>query len=204
MKIPRSSVFVAWVDVTWAVLIAVIGLWILTMLLVNPPTKNDGDIKPRADFLITIEWDDNSRSDIDLWMKGPNDEIISFSNKSQNGIFLDRDDLGYDSDVITLKDGTTRIINVNQETITIRGFQPGDYVFNAHFYRGAQSEKIKVIVIKLEPYKIVYTGNIVLEKTGQEKTLVSFNINKEGFIKNISERQIFFVNKTTDTMGGIK
>lgn len=197
MKQVKSSVFIAFTDVTWAVLIAVLGLWILTLFLINPPTKNDGDIKPRADFLITLEWEDQSTSDIDLWMKGPNNELISFGNKSQNGIFLDRDDLGIDSDAVTLKDGTVKYVRINQETITIRGFQPGEYVFNAHFYRGDKPEKLKVTVIKLEPYKILYSNSeIVIDVVGQEKTLISFNIQNDGYVHGISERQINFVNKT--------
>lgn len=194
MKRPSSSVFIAFTDVTWAVMIAVLGLWILTLFLVNPPTKNDGDIKPRADFLITMEWDDDSRSDVDLWLKGPNGELISFSNKSQNGMFLDRDDLGLDSDAITLKDGTVKVVRVNQETITIRGFQPGEYVFNAHYYRGDKPEKLKVTVIKLDPYKIVYTNSeIMIETMGQEKTLISFTIQNDGSVRNVSEKQQNFI-----------
>ncbi|MCU7849743.1 MAG: hypothetical protein KZQ89_17465 [Candidatus Thiodiazotropha sp. (ex Lucinoma kastoroae)] len=48
-------------------------------MFLNPPAKT-GIINPKADFLISVTWADNSPDDIDTWMEGSNGQLIWFKN----------------------------------------------------------------------------------------------------------------------------
>ncbi len=57
-------------------LFSILVLVLLAIVAVSTPEeskkKDDlGKIIPKAEFLITLTWDDNSRDDVDLYVKGP-------------------------------------------------------------------------------------------------------------------------------------
>jgi hypothetical protein len=193
---------IPWVDIYANVAGMMAALFFLTFLLLVSQTKNqnEGAIMPKADFLITLDWNVASDVDIDLWVKDPEGKLVSFVNKSITGMFLDRDDLGYRHDIIKNHDGTETKIEINQEVVTIRGFKPGRYVVNAQYYNSRlerldSSEKLSIVVIKLQPFGYIFKkSDIEIKGQGSEVTLVSFELDSKGNVINVSTETELFVN----------
>lgn len=198
MKQRGHSSLIAWLDLWMNIACTAVALFVITSLFmaVNDPKKTEEGVMPKADFLITLDWNPKTGNDIDLWARDPNGEIVGFRRKSGPGMFLDRDDTGHTHDIIKNKDGTSTVIEINQEVVTIRGFRPGRYTFNVHFYSGSGTETLAISILKLQPFGYVYQKkDILLDKEGQEKTLVTIEIDKDGKIVSIDETPDLYVNK---------
>lgn len=197
MKHKQHGSLVPWVDVFANLALAFCLCFILAFISITDKLKqNEAGVQPKADFLITLEWNPKSDADIDLWVKDPDGKIVGFPNKSIGGVFLDRDDMGGNVDTITRADGTSMKIEINQEVMTIRGFKKGRYTVAAHYYRGREPEKLDISVLKLQPFGYVYkkTG-IPIEQAGQEVTLLSFEIDHNGNVVSLNTNPNFFVNR---------
>ena len=48
----------------------------------------------KAEYIITVDWDDSLEDDVDLWVRDPNGEIVSYLQKDAGWLHLDRDDRG--------------------------------------------------------------------------------------------------------------
>ena len=48
----------------------------------------------KAEYIITVDWKDSLPDDIDLWVKDPNGEIVSYLKKDAGWLSLDSDDQG--------------------------------------------------------------------------------------------------------------
>ena len=153
----------------------------------NPVAKK-GIIDPKAEYIITIAWPDNSPDDVDTWVEDPNGNIIWFRNREAGLVHLDRDDRGQVNDTINVN-GTEIQNPLNQEVVTVRGVVPGEYVVNVHYYATETQQPLPVTVkvSKVKPaLEIVYYGDTLLEKKGDEKTAVRFVIDKSGKVTQIS------------------
>jgi hypothetical protein len=104
---------------------------------------------------------------------------------------LDRDDRGIFADKMNV-DGA-RISNpINQETVTIRALQSGEYVVNLLHYQANYDEPltVNVKVEKLNPeVELVYYGSHELEGVGDEKTAVRFTVDAKKNISNVNQMQ---------------
>ena len=101
---------------------------------------------------------------------------------------LDRDDRGMTNDML-LVDGKEVINPLNQEVVTIRGFVPGEYVVNLHYYKAENERPVNanVSVAKVNPkLEVVYFGSVELEHQGQEATAVRFNVSKDGEVTKVN------------------
>lgn len=169
---------------------------LIVMLKPITETKKKSEVEPKAEFLITLEWEKNSDGDVDLWAQGPGNDIVFFRSRESGNMHLDRDDLGTSTDTIMI-DGETQIINLNRETITIRGIAPGWYIINIHYYRssGEKSLQTTVNVIKINPYQSVQISEILLIDQGEEHTIIRFKLDKEGKIieKNYLSKKLFSI-----------
>ena len=71
-----------------------------------------------------------------------------------------------------------KVVNpLNQEVVTIRGFAPGEYTVNVHYYETKNGEPINVnvSVVKVNPRaEVVYYGTVTLQRKGDEATAVRF------------------------------
>ena len=97
---------------------------------------------------------------------------------------LDRDDRGNYRDTIVV-DGTPIENPLNQETVTVRGIVPGEYVVNIFHYSATTNEPVPVHVKieKLNPtVTVLYYETINLNRTGQEETVARFVIDESGYI----------------------
>lgn len=162
-------------------------LFLIAIMFMNPVAKK-GIIDPKAEYIITIAWPDNSPDDVDTWVEDPNGNLIWFRNREAGLVHLDRDDRGLVNDTINVN-GEEIQNPLNQEVITIRGVVPGEYIVNVHYYATETGLPLPVTVkvSKVNPaLEIVYYGDILLEKKGDEKTAVRFVIDKSGKVSQIS------------------
>ena len=174
-------------DLLFNSLLAFTLLFLITILFLNPPAKT-GIIDPKAEFIITIKWDDNSPDDIDTWVEDPNGAVVWYKQPEIDLLHLDRDDRGLENDSIWV-DGKEIINPLNQEVITLRGVVPGQYIVNVHYYetKSFRDVNVEVRVVKVNPtLEVVYYGNLVLNERGEEKTAVRFTVEREGAVSNVN------------------
>ena len=197
---PQYKSTLAFTDLLFNILIGFAFMFIIAFLLINPVEK-DAEIEAKAEFMIIMEWDDQSAYDIDLWMADPVGNIVGFPNMHAGLLHLDKDDLGQSNDTVILADGSTKIIYLNREVMTIRGIVPGEYIVNNHLYsmkadanKGGPME-VTTRVIKLNPYGEVHTGIVTLLAHGAEETVIRFTINPEGFVTSKNHRKKRFAGR---------
>jgi hypothetical protein len=186
-------------DLLFNVLIGFVMLFIIAFLLINPITKK-ADIPVKAEFIITIEWEDESSDDIDLWMQRDNGPPVGFSRKEGAPLHLDRDDLGSVNDTVLI-DGRATFIKVNRETMTIRGIVPGDYYIAAHYYSKRKGQvdplNVTITVIKVNPFQQVYSITKQMMNVRTIEKWPGISIDSDGKITNI-----FNHNRKVAPMGG--
>ncbi len=198
---------VAFIDILFNILIGFVFLFLIAFLLINPITKKNDIISP-AEFLIVLSWPPELNDDIDLWMKGPGGETVGFRSKEVGIFHLERDDLGSANDTIDYLEKTI-LVTKNQETIAIRGIYPGEYLVSVMYYatydfnNPKKNIPINVEVVKINPYKIIYSENKTLTSIGQTLNFMSFRINKEGQVYAVRETQVSAVPFARDTPGGL-
>ena len=187
----------AFTDLLFNVLIGFAFLFIIAFILINP-VEETKKIDSKAEFMVIMEWPDDSKYDIDLWMQDPLKNIAGFPNREAGFLHLDRDDLGVANDVITLENGEFMRLEQNREIMTIRGIVPGEYIVNSHFYSAKASPynvtktDVKYSVIKINPYREIDIGMVTLDKPGAEATMLRFTVDKNGYVttKNRLQKRI--------------
>jgi len=191
----RSRTYLSFIDFLFILLLAFISMFILALLLINPITKKS-EIERKAEYIITLEWEDKSHDDIDMWIEDPVGNILSFRNKVAGLMHLDKDDLGQINDIIYLPDGTRQVIELNREVATFRGWIKGEYVVNVHLYTKRQQEDAQVIVtmLRVNPYKLLWEEHLSLSTRGQEHTVRRFTLNLQGDIIRTSKVEKLFIN----------
>ena len=174
----------AFTDVLFNVLLGFALMFIASLLLMQDPSK-DGKTDPKAEVLITVRWPDRHPDDVDTIVEGPHGDILWYNNRDTALMHLDRDDRGLFADRVVL-DGVVVSNPINQETVTLRALQPGEYVVNVLHYREPLPVDIKVE--KLNPeVSLVYYGRRNLEGTGDEQTALRFTIGEGGEVLGTNE-----------------
>ena len=174
-------------DLLFNALLGFTFLFLVAIMFMNPEAKS-GLIDPKAEYILTITWEDNSPDDIDTWVEDPEGQVIWFRSPEAGLLHLDRDDRGLINDTITIN-GEVVKNPLNQEVVTIRGVVKGEYVVNLHYYASETLKAVDVNIrlVKVNPaFKIIYYGTVNLEKVGDEKTALCFKIGGDGKIYNIN------------------
>ena len=119
-------------------------------------------------------------ADVDLWVQGPGDIPVGYSNKGGALFNLLRDDLGK----------TLDLSSINHESAYSRGNQAGEYVINAHAYRIDPKNPPPFSVEAVVSTKIENDGvtqivpilftQAVIRYQGQELTLARFELSDKG------------------------
>jgi hypothetical protein len=183
----RFKSMTAFLDMLWILLAGFGAMFIIAFMLIQPPAKN-ADVIKKAEFIITLEWEPTSEDDLDIWIRDPLGNVVSFRQKSAGLMNLEKDDLGKSNDSFTDENGNVHTILLNKEVITLRGVVAGEYEVMIHVYlRMYQQGKpnisqsnLSVEVIKINPYGIVYKNNYTYNKRGQEISIVRFSIASDG------------------------
>ncbi len=183
-------------DLLFNALLGFTFLFLVAIMFMNPEAKT-GIIDPKAEYIITVTWEDFSPDDIDTWIEDPDGNVVNFQNSEAGLIHLDRDDRGMLNDTISIS-GKEVENPLNQEIVTIRGVVKGEYVVNLHYYQSETSKPVKVNVrlAKVNPaLEVVYYGVVMLEEH-EERTAFRFKITNTGEISGVN-----FIPKKLVTLG---
>ena len=174
-------------DLLFNTLLAVVMLFAVAMMVMNPKAKT-GVIDAKAEFIITVTWPDLNPNDLDTWVQDPGGNLVWFRAREGGMMHLDRDDRGLSNDTITIN-GQQVVNPLNQEVVTIRGFAPGEYTVNLHYYETKNGEPVtaKVSVVKVNPRAVVvYYGEVLLQRKGDEVTAARFTVDRDGQVTGVN------------------
>jgi hypothetical protein len=176
------------------IMLALAGFVTLVMIVlahVRPEARaaasQDSATMPGS-VMIEAHWQGDLDADIDLWVQGPGDVPVGYSNKGGGLFNLLRDDLGKQMD----------LSEQNYEVSYSRGLLPGEYAVNLHLYRNRstlQSIPVKVVAsVKKGPNKVakqVLVSDIKIDREGQEKTVFRFRLDDDGGLVQDSVTTLF-------------
>ena len=162
--------------------LALAGLVVCVILIlphINPAKavpRPEGQ-EPPGNVVVELRWPDPIDADVDLWVQGPGDVPVGYSNKGGRLFNLLRDDLGHRGDVSGL----------NYEVAYSRGIVPGEYVVNVHLYRdNSNALPIPVtLVVSVKPSvaesaRQILARTIELGREGEERTVFRFRLDERG------------------------
>ncbi len=174
-------------DLLFNTLLAFVMLFAIAMVAMNPKAKT-GVIDAKAEFIVTVSWPDLNPNDIDTWVQDPAGRLVWFRAREAGLMHLDRDDRGVVNDTLVV-DGRTVVNPLNQEVVTVRGFAPGEYTVNLHYYesRNGEAVPVNVSVVKVNPRaQVVYYGAVTLARKGDEATAVRFTVDRAGSVTDVN------------------
>jgi hypothetical protein len=150
--------------------------------------KTDG-IKPKAEYLISADWDVMLDSDVDLWVVNPSRKPIFYGSRQVGCADLDHDSLGFQTSVIALADGSTVRAASNKEVTSVRCFEPGRWDVGVNLYsdrelaKARKDIKVHVEIVGLNPeVRTVFAGDVALDRVGETVNVVSFEMDRDGKI----------------------
>ena len=165
-------------------------LFFIALLAMNPEAK-EGKIESKAEFIITMTWPDDHPDDIDLYVEDPLGNIVWYHVREGGFLVLDRDDRGSANNTLTV-DGRKLTSPFRQETISIRGIVPGEYVVNVHYFLATRGGPVPTVVKveKINPVvEVVSHDTIMLNRMGEEKTAVRFKLDTSGKVVDVNHRE---------------
>jgi len=152
-------------------------MFFIAFAMLNKPAES-GKVDPKAEMLVTVTWEDNNPDDVDSYVQDPAGNIVWYNQREAGLMHLDRDDRGMFKDVILFND--KEVINpLNQEIVSFRGLEDGEYVVNIVHYiaNGTAPLPVKVKVEKLNPtVEVIYYETLELKGAGDEQTAVRFTL----------------------------
>ena len=172
----------AFVDLLFNIVVGITFLFLIAFIMIKPPTKQEAVITPKAEYIITMEWPDNVDDDMDLWVAGPTGKV-GFARKEDGVMTLERDDRGIARDTIKVGDNVV-IAEGNKEVVSIRAKVAGEYFVTGVMYDRAnpiaKPIPVRVEVLQLNPYQLLYTQTIIFSEKGESRDYYSFKINEDG------------------------
>jgi hypothetical protein len=175
-------------DMLFNMLIAFVFCFIVALLAMNPKALKAGDIPAKAEFIINMSWPDMDPNDLDTWVQDPAGELVWFRAREAGLMHLDRDDRGLSNDVVIVN-GKQVVNPLNQEVVTLRGLEPGEFTVNVHYYESKNGKPVEVTVsvIKVNPRAdVVFYGQVQLARKGDEATAVRFTVLPDGNVTNVN------------------
>jgi hypothetical protein len=168
-------------DVITLALLGFVALVIIMLPHINPPLKKDEakSIDPPGNVIVEARWDDKVDADVDLWVQGPEDVPVGYSNLSGQLFSLLRDDIGKRNDASDL----------NYENTYSRGIRPGEYIVSLHMYFNRANvwpikAKVLVSLVKMRGTtrytEQILVSDVKLTRLGEEKTVFRFKLDKDG------------------------
>ena len=153
----------------------VIGAVALAHIAKKDDDQSKGQTPP-GNVIVEMFWHKDTDADVDLWVQGPGDVPVGYSNKSGMIFNLVRDDLGKGGDPNSM----------NYEVSYGRGHWPGEYVVNAMLFRSRDNKYPVPVQIKVslqnrqgEVHQALQS-NVELRFEGQETTAFRFRIDEKG------------------------
>ena len=177
-------------DMLMAMIAVYAFLFIIAYALIKPADQKPG-VEMKAEYMLTLEWPEGSRDDLDLHLLLPDEKRVNFKSREVEHAMLDHDDIGING-VYLGADGREVRIPEHKEVITLRAIVPGTYVANVHVYRdngnlpGSRSDAklpfpARVRLVKLNPrVEELAIAEVVLSHVGEQKTAFQFTIADSG------------------------
>ena len=172
-------------DLLFNALLGFAFIFAIAFMLINS-SEETGNIRSNAEILISVQWPDDHPDDVDAIVEDPQGSLVWYHNRDSGLMHLDRDDRGNLADNLNIN-GEVVSNPINQETITVRGLQSGEYIINLLHYKSNFKEPLPVTVKveKLNPsVELVYYGEHFLNGVGDEMTALRFYVDSQ---KNISD-----------------
>lgn len=153
-------------------------LFIMVLLQLDEPGKKAADAAPPpGNVIVEVSWPDEMATDVDLWVQGPGDVPVGYSNKGGKLFNLLRDDLGVQNDTS----------GQNYEVSYSRGLVSGEYIVNLHLYRNNPGKLPVpcVVTVSTKPSdnigsKEILKTRVELKALGQELTVFRFKLDANG------------------------
>ncbi len=164
-------------DVIMLALLGFVTLVLLMLPHLNPEAVAEEAARSPGNVFVEIRWPDETDADVDLWVQGPGDRPVGYSNKAGGLFNLLRDDLGHRVDVTGL----------NYESTYSRGVVAGEYTINVHLFQNpTRTYPIEVAVgvsVKRaadKPMRQILATRVSLTHAGQETTAFRFELDDAG------------------------
>lgn len=179
----------AYRDLLTALMVVFMALGLLS-IIASQRLKTIEGVQP-GQLLVQMTWKNGSTSDIDLWVKSPDDEPVGYTRAAGKTCDLLRDDLGRAMDL------TSHAI----ELTVCRDPPPGEYLINVHLYNihlakayGGVPEQtwdevmkkelpmpVTVLITKADKknpghMKKILEKEVMLDHAGQELTVARFEL----------------------------
>ena len=199
LRLRKYSSNISFLDTFLLTLIGITAILAIVVKLINP-IADQGKIDPVTELMLTLEWDSKIPPDLDIHVKTPNDDVISFRYKDNGWMVLDRDDLGHSSDRYRVNDEWITVPK-NLEVINVNAKVPGEYVVNVHYYSAGppyfwadvpqnliplkESMEYTVELIDMHPFNVVYSTKMSGLTLRKEQTVMTFVVNEEGNVEDI-------------------
>ena len=185
LKSEEQDVFT---DLLFNALLGFAFMFAIAFMLINS-SEESGNINTKAEVLISVQWPDEHPDDVDAVVEDPQGKLVWYHNRDSGLMHLDRDDRGNLADNINLT-GDVVSSPINQETITVRGLQTGEYVINLLHYKSNFKEPLPVTVKveKLNPsVELIYYGQHFLNGVGDEITALRFFVNGDKEVSDTNQ-----------------
>lgn len=196
----------AFIDLLINVLTGMVFLFMITTLLITTKVKEqDAGVKKDAQYIITMSWPNNINCDVDIWVKDPQNRVVSYQAKDVGIMHIERDDQGWVNDFMAyLKLQPSQQLN-NSETWVLRGKLAGKFTVNIHLYSCAINDKsvplgqvvevpVTLELTQLNPnIKKILTKTITLKKVWEEITAFNFVLNGKNNVESITDEQVDLV-----------
>lgn len=199
LRLRKYNSNISFLDTFLLTLIGITAILAIVVKLINP-IADDGKIDPVTELMLTLEWNPILPPDLDIHVKTPNGDIVSFRNKDNGWMVLERDDLGSSSDKYVIN-GELLVVKKNMEVINVNAIVPGEYVVNVHYYgQGTRADwnfvpsellstkddmEYTVTLMDMHPFNILYTSNMKNIMVRKEQTVMTFVVNEEGNVEDI-------------------
>lgn len=185
LKSEEQDVFT---DLLFNALLGFAFMFAIAFMLINS-SEEEGNINTKAEVLISVQWPNEHPDDVDAVVEDPQGKLVWYHNRDSGLMHLDRDDRGNLADNINIK-GDVVSSPINQETVTVRGLQSGEYVINLLHYKSNFKEPLPVTVKveKLNPtVELIYYGQHFLNGVGDEITALRFLVNGDKEVAEINQ-----------------
>jgi len=168
-------------------LLGFVFLFVTSFLQINVKAEQAGVVL-KAEYIVTLTWDDKSSDDVDMWLEDPVGNIVFFKSQEAGLMHLDRDDVGHRKDFISLRSGQVIDVESNFEVLSIRGFIPGEWTLNLHMFAKRDTAPVRA-VIKMEKInprvETIFVKEFTMSEEWQEITVARFTMGYGGDIMSI-------------------
>jgi hypothetical protein len=196
-------------------------LIMMAMALIAIAKKENEGIKKNAQFVFTATWSEKIDCDVDIWVRDPNNVLISYKHPEGGVTYIERDDMGHRRDMTYVNQELVLVNPENKEYATVRGIIPGEWIVNIHLYScqyvtdtddtgiaepigfkpgTPYTLPVSIEIIKINPdYETVYETTMEFTSIWQELTALKFRVNERGFVSDKTTDYISIRPNTVDT-----